>query len=464
MCYDAPQLDGKIKVVAVDMTQTSSTAARREVFRARLTWLFSQPNHAFWLIVLNGVLFQLSFALFDPRRVVAAFLTDLTGREWLVGLAIAIQPTSMTLPQLYASHQVADGRPRMPYYIRGAAVRWVGTWLAVLAVVTLHRQTLLLATLFLLLIGVIGAGTGLGVVAFGDIVIRTVPAHRRGRLFGLRIALGSLLALAMGGLVKRVLSPSFPWPFPYNYALLFAISAVILMLAQACFMRVQEPPVEPRPRPAEHFGGYLRHAWRVLRRDPNAQRYILYRLVAPAGWVPVSLSVPYAMKVLGFGAQVVGWFMIASVLAAAASNVVWARLSDRVGNRVCIRLGTACVVTGVGLMALTPLIGEAVAGSGPNSVVLIWLIAVNALSEVGQTGVNLGGLNYTYELAQGPEAPLYIGALQSFSAPALAITPPLMALLAQRHGYPAIYVLGLLLGAMALYTTLLLREPRRASP
>lgn len=427
---------------------------------SRIRRFFTPEHRPFWLIVANGAIFQLSLALFDPRGVVAAFLMDLTGSSALVGVALAVGPASTTLPQLYESHVLADGRRRMPHYIKGAHTRWGAFACIIAATVLLHRHATLLAWLFLIGVTVVGFGTGIGIVSFGDILTRTVPPHRRGRLFGLRVAIGSVLAFAAGGLIDSLLGSRSPLPFPYNYAVLFAFSGLFLMMAQFCFMRVEEPEPEPSERPADTFWSFVRHVIAVIRHNRNASRYLLYRNLAPVAWTPVAFAVPFAMKELQLSAGVVSWFVVAGVVAATSSNVFWAWLSDRVGNRSLLRLGSAVSMVGVGLLALTPLIDGQVPG-GTMPWALVWLLAVYALAEMGRIGVQIGSLNYIYELGSGPDVPMYIGSMNTFSAPALLLSPLLMGRLAETYGFTMINLIGMIFGAWALLLTVKLHEPRR---
>jgi len=435
--------------------------ARREAMAARARILFAPEHRSFWLLVLNGIIFSFAAAMFDPRKVVAAFVTQLTGQEYLVGVALAISPTAMTLPQLRESFNLADGRPRMPTYIAGARLRWMSYALIVTAVLLLHDSRQVLAVVFLSLTGLVSYGAGLGSVAFGDILSRTVAPHRRGRLFGLRLGIGSALVFILGGVIKRVLSPDFPVPFPYNFALLFGISGLFLVPSQLCFMKIHEPPVAPQERPTQTFREFIGHALRKIGANPSAKWFVLHRNFTPWVWMPVAFAVPYAMNELGYGAEVAGSFVMAGVIPNMLAHIVWAQVSDRRGNRVAIRLGTAFALAGIGIMALTPLVTARFCADS-NLPALAWLILATVVSECGTSGFNLGRMNYLYEMGEGPDLPLYIAAISTLAAPALCVTPLLTGWIIGHLGYPVIYVISLLAGVGAVVCSLKLNEPRHS--
>lgn len=429
----------------------------------RLKGLFGPAHRPFWLIVANGVIFQGSQAMIDGRRVGAAFLMELTGRDWIVGLVIGLNMAMMGLPQLYTAYVLSDGRPRMAMYVSGAHLRWGSLGLLVVAVLTLRGHPMLLAGLVVALLGLCSAATGLGLPAFGDVVSRTVEPHRRGRLFGLRLLFGGFLALLMGGVVNRVLAPDSVLPFPYNYALLFSFGLFFLVTAQLCFMRIDEPPTRPRERPANSFPAYLRHVARQLVREPDARHFALFAAVSTLAWAPLALLVPYAMGGFGLDASVTGWFVATGVLAGAATNPFWMWVSDRRGNRLVLRLVSAGALTAVALASLTPAVAAAYDRLFGLPAPLFWLLLVNGVAEAAMTGGMIGGNNYVYELAPEGEVPRYVAAINSSVAPISAIAYPLCGWIAQRFGYPVVFGFAGLFATARLVTALLLAEPRRAA-
>lgn len=438
-------------------------------FSRPIPWLRKLRGHlaedggrTFWLVVLNGVIFQASAVMLDGRRVCAALLMELTGREWMVGLVVGIAMAAMGAPQLYTAYLLSDGRRRMPLYIRGAQVRWAALALLVLSTATLGRHPLWMAGMVLLCLGLTWAGTGVGIPAFGDIVSRTVDAQRRGKLFGHRLLFGGLFSLVLGALVKRVLSPDFSIRFPYNYALLFGVGLVMLISAQLCFMQVHEPEVRGHQRNYPTFLGFLSRSTRRVLKDPDAVRFVAYSASSNLAWAPLALLVPYAMKELHFDASVTGSLVVVGVLASSLSNPVWAWLSDHVGNRVLLRLTAAGAIVALALLALSSAVAEQFSTIAGVPAALFWILLVNAAAEMANTGAMIGRNNYVYEMAPSGGVATYIALLNFLTSPIAALAYPLCGWLAGRYGYPIVFAISGVFGVVRIFAAVRLSEPRHA--
>ena len=375
----------------------------------RVRRAFSPEFRDFWLIVGNGVLFRLYFEVFNPKRVIAAFLTELTGQEWVVGLALAAPVLFAAVPTLYYSYRMETAPQRMPYYALGARIKWMSQLALLLSVFLLAGNPLLLALLFVVTYGAFGLGDAMGIPAFGDVVARTILPRRRGRLFGFRVAIGGVLALAIGVLISWALRD----PPPLAFLLLFGIAFVFLVAAQFMFMRVHEPALRHQLEAPPPLRRYLGNAWRMMLADRNARYYILYRNLSPLASTPAAFLIPYALKELGMSGAVVGYIVTTSVIASSISNLFWGSMGDRRGNHQVIRSSTLwLLVSAIGL-ALTPLlVGRIGAGW-----LLGWLLLVNMIGEVSLVGMGNGGINYQYDLAPDDRVPVYVAAINTAAAP-----------------------------------------------
>jgi MFS family permease len=405
--------------------------------------------------VANGVLFRLYAEVFSPKRVIAAFLTQLVHRPWLVGVALAMGPAAACLPMLAFSYAMEDRPRRMPFYYLGAQLKWISLFITLVAIIVLHARPMALALVFIADLGVFGIGDSVSGPAFGDIVSRTISIGRRGKMFGLRVCIGGTLAIFAGALISRLLGDHSPFGFPYNYFVLFLVAFAFLVAAQFSFMRIAEPPLELPADARPPWREYLRRAAAVLRHDKNAWRYTMYRNLCPLGWVPSAFIIPYALDRLHFSAAVVGLLVSTSVVGSSVSNLAWGSLGDRHGNALVIQLSSVMLLVAAVMLAMTPILADHGLGHG----LLWWLVAVNALGEIGLTGEGNGQLNYLYDLAPDDRVPLYIGVVTTAAAPMMIFGPLLIGWAAGRYDYFTVFVVGVIFSVAVLLSTTRLSDP-----
>src|SRR3990172_6028585 len=100
------------------------------------------------------------------------------------------------------------------------------------------KSPALCLTLFLILLSVYSISGGLAGIPFMDIVGRTIPHHRRGTFFGLRMTIGGALGILAGWVVNRLL---VDYEYPSNFGLIFFISSILIALGLFSFFGIKEP-------------------------------------------------------------------------------------------------------------------------------------------------------------------------------------------------------------------------------
>ena len=222
----------------------------------------------------------------------------------------------------------------MPHYRISAVVRvlCVGAIPVVVYLWGATHPVLAISLVSVLLLAFSSAG-GYGLIPFMTVSRDAMPATMLGAYFGLRYLLGGLLAFAVGFWIEDVLADDSAIHFPTNYALVFAVGALVFTLSSVLFAVVKERPRTPSKH-ALSMRMHLVRAWRMVRDNLNMQRLARARVLYHAA---VGLSypfvVPFALKVLGMSPAVVGILLSLKVASYSIANILWGRLSDNRGNR-----------------------------------------------------------------------------------------------------------------------------------
>jgi MFS family permease len=362
----------------------------------------------------------------------------------------AVQGVGEVVPQLWTAYLIEDRPRKKGYLLAIITTRWV-SW-GVLAFLTFRyavsRPELVLIVL-VILFAVFSVAGGMGTVVYADVFSKAIPARRRGRFVGLRQLFGYLMAIGAGYVVKLILDDAQQFPFPANYALIFTLSAALLLVAFTGFALIREP-VYPVERLSRSLGELLRRAAVLARQNANFRRLLTARALTTAVLALAPFYVVYAQAELGLDPGMVGLYLSAQMAGAALSNLLWGWLGDRFGNRLVI-VGTAL------FGGLAPLMALMVPFVSP------WLfLLVFAALGATMSGMRLGYSNFILEMAPVELRPTCV-ALQSTLLIPVTVLPLLVGALIEAWSYPLLLSAGAAIMALAFVMSLRLLDPRHGA-
>jgi MFS family permease len=405
-------------------------------------------SKTFYLGVINGVLFNMSAALAGDTTVLPTFVSNLTTSKVLIGLSGTMAMAGWYLPQLVVANYLEPVRRKRPLYIWAGAVRIIVIWTVALSVLFLGGTwgTGFIALFFVLYSTYVIAG-GVAGIPFMDIVGKEIKSENRGTFFGARLFFGGIAAALMGLLVKNILATR---DFPANYAILFITASAIITLAilSFCFADERDAVVPEKRMP---FRKFLRRGPSLLKDVRSYRMFFVWRVLLGVWMMALPFYIVYARERLGLPEETVGIFLSIQMVGMIISNLLWGRLSDRVGNKIVLNL-TAAVSAAAPLMALITAMVPAlrnVAGFGT-----VFFFVGFAMS-----GLRLGHSNYMLDLAPEEERPAYLGFMNTFIAPVLMLSA-VGGVVVEMTSYETLFITALAASLLALAFGIQLDEPR----
>jgi len=298
---------------------------------------------SFVLNAANGACTKLAEQLASPGLVLAWLLETVAAPIVLIGWLEPIRQGGSLLPQLVVSAQIRARPVRKWFWVVAGATQAVA--LALVAAAALMLTGVAAGTVVIGLLAVFSVASGIGSVAFSDVVGKTIPKGKRGQLLAVRasvggaLTLGAGIALRIGGGERADVG---------LYALLIGVAALLWAAAALLFAAIPE-------RPGATGGGRnalseVRDAAGLVRREAGFRRFLLARALL----LPLELAVPfYALhsRRLGLVSEDLGVAIIAVGVANMLSSPIWGRVADRVSSRWVMILGgiTSAVATLVAL-------------------------------------------------------------------------------------------------------------------
>jgi MFS family permease len=399
--------------------------------------------------LIHGVFFQLSEAYSNINTVLPAFVATLTSSSIFIGIMVVAQELGNVIPQMITAYRVEDRPHEKPILMWIITLRWV-SW-ALLAVVTAllaldHPNVVL--TLLVALFATFSLAGGIGSIVYADVFAKAIPTVRRGRFVGWKQLIGYTLAIGAGWVIAWILANPVRFPYPTNYALMFGFAAVFLLIAFIGIAIVDEP-ASTHGRHSQTLRDSIRRAGRLTTTNANFRLLLASRGLTAVLLLSAPFFVLFAMNEVGIEKAAIGLFLVAQMLGAALSNLLWGFLGDHFGNRTVL-IGTSVTGLAAPIAALTAL------ALGPLPLYLTFFLVGAAMS-----GLRLGYANIILEMAPDHLRATCVALLGTLLAP-LALLPLAIGIVVTWVPIAFVLVFDVIAMAGALVTTIRLRDPRHA--
>lgn len=347
----------------------------------------------FLLILCTQLLTKLGDAIANPKIVLPWIFEAIGAPLYLLGLLVPIRESGSMLPQL-----VIAG------YIRRLPIRkwvWVGgsllQALCILAMAAVAWQLRGAAAgwAIIALLVLFSLARGLCSVAAKDVIGKTIPKQRRGRLNGWSASAAGLVTLAGG--VWLVVGQH--WSEAAGYGLLLAVGGLLWLSAALLYARIREYPGETDGAANALVTALARLD--LLRTEPIFRRFVIARALFLCSALTAPYYVVLAQQQLGTPGWLLGLFIIASGAASLLSGPIWGRFADHSSRRV-MRVSAL-------LAALLGILVWLLATWREHWLQTLWLLPLCYFClSIAHQGVRIGRKTYIVDLAEGNRRTDYV--------------------------------------------------------
>ena len=282
-------------------------------------------------------------------------------------------------------------------------------------------------------LAVFSLARGLSSVASKDVLGKTIPRTRRGRVNGFSASAAGLASLGVGAALASFRGAEGS---RVQFFVLLVLAAALWLMAAAVYAFVVEEPGE-----TEGGGDALAHAvgkLRLLLEDAPFRRFVVARSLLLCSALTAPYYVLLAREHSPGTIRQLGVFILAGGVASMVSAPAWGRLADWSSRRVMI---AGALVTGsLGILAY------AVETFAPGLAGRSWFYpAVFLVLSVAHSGVRLGRKTYVVDLASGNRRTDYVAVSNSVIGVVLLLLGG-MGAVAQVFSVPVVILVLSLLG------------------
>ena len=400
--------------------------------------------------LIHGILYLGGEAFYNPDTILPIFLDHFTKSKTLIGLSSALigklGGIASVFPQLLVANKIENKTHKKPLLIFAITVRAL-SWGLLAFTTYIFNNTYPNLTIFFLFVTLIlhTFMGGIAAVPFYDIWGKSLPSNLRGRFFGYRQLWGGILAIGSGLIVKNILGNN-TIEFPYNFALLFFLVFTFLSISYIALGSVKEP-TEKVYKNQLPFKDFLKKAFLIIKKNNNYKKFIMVEILVGAGGMALPFYVLYLKDILQIELGMVGILLSAQMLGSVLSNILWAHLSDFVGNKKVIQISSFA-----GLMV--PIIALMI--QFKSELLYFLLFAIIGFFIAGRT---IGKTNYVLDIAPSKDRPIYISLTGTLLFP-VSLFPLIGGLIAQYISYNILFIITSIPILLGFILSFYLKEPR----
>ncbi len=379
----------------------------------------------------NGTATRLAEQLAGANLVLPWLLAGVGTPAAIIGFLAPVRQAGALLPQLAFAAAIRRLPQRKWAWSAAAAVQAVCLLAMIPAALGLPPTAGGLAVLALL--AVFAVASGLGSVAFQDVLGKTIARGQRGRLLGQRALLGGGLTVIAGAWLYGALGDAEATAM---YAALVGAAALLWVMGAMLFAQIEEVPgVTEGGRNAL---GEARRGLALWRSEPGYRRYLIARGLLVTVEIAAPFYALYARELYGGALSALGVYILAVGLGNVLAGPVQGRFADHSARRA---MGVAgLLAAGLALAAL--LLGQPNAG-----VHSPWIFALVFVGlGIAESGARIGRNTWLIDAVSAAERPVYV-AFANTAMGVITLAWGVLGLVAQLAGVP---VLLALLGVFAL--------------
>ncbi|NNK10579.1 MAG: MFS transporter [Flavobacteriaceae bacterium] len=341
----------------------------------------------------SGFCSKLAEQLVSPNVTLPWILSLVGSGSGFSGMLVPLKNLGSLLPQLAVSGAIRKYPQRkffwaIPAFIQAVLVMLMGVSL-------MFFEGWEAGTAIVILLLLFSMASGVSSVAFKDVMGKTIPKGKRGRLLAWRATGGGILTLLFGLALYFFLNS---WDPMAVILLLIGAATILWILAGLFFALIKEAPgaTDGGRTPLQEFKAGIQ----VLKSDSNLRNFVLARAFLMA----IPLAQPFFVIIGKESTQAafsgLGIFVIASGIAAMVSSPFWGKFADKSSRKLMLLIAL------FGIFNCSLVWGFLYLDSSTQSIYLFApLILLNMMAH---GGARLSRKTYLTDFAPEKERPLYI--------------------------------------------------------
>lgn len=347
-------------------------------------------------LLISQFLTNLGDAIINPKVTLPWILQSIGAPAYLMGWLVPIRESGSLLPQLAIASFMRRLAIRKWVWVAGSVIQSLS--ILAIGLFAINFQGALAGWLIVANLVVFSLARGLCSVASKDVLGKTIPKKRRGRVTGWSASVAGLVTVGIAGVMVLTAFTQYE-PSALSYGLCLLVAAVVWLMAAFVYSGVDEPSGE-----VDEGKNAFKQAIQqmsLLKTDRAFRHFVIVRSL----FLCTALTAPYyvllAQQTLGSQLWVLALFVLASGLASLISGPFWGIFSDYSSRKVMMTACLGSAIVGFVLFAVNALHPEWLGQA-------LMLPCLYFLLTIAHQGVRVGRKIYLVNLGEGNKRTSYV--------------------------------------------------------
>jgi len=277
--------------------------------------------------VIHAFFLALAITIAEPSTILPLMVHHFSDSMVIVGVFASLLRGGAIMIQLYAAFHAQAYQRVLPYLGKVFFFRWI-SWFAIGLSIFLIGDSNKPLTLFFIGLGLFffSFTAGFGAIYFKELQAKLFSKTYRGKTMANRQIAGSIASIISGGVAGYVLNH---YDAPLNYAYLFMVSSLFMVIGFATFVTIEEPAKENISVKEKHFKTFIRNATQLLKEDRRLQQQILAVFLSFSYFLSMPFVILHANSSFALTGWMLGGFITVQMLGSIiGSSFLWRKIHD----------------------------------------------------------------------------------------------------------------------------------------
>jgi hypothetical protein len=395
------------------------------------------------LNVLNGASTKLAEQLAGPKVVLPWLLSAIGAPQFITGLLMPIKQAGSLIPQLIVSGQIREYPIRKWFWVGAGVSQSIFLILMIFAVLLFSPTLAGYAIVILLLL--FSTASGVGSVAYKDVVGKTIDKGIRGIMLANRAAIGGVLTIGAGLVIRFFIGEKGE---TNNYLYLIGIAAVLWFLGAIFFAFKEE--YAGATEGGRNAINEAKAGFQIFSKDGNYRTYLFAKIFLISIEISAPFYVLHSKQVISGSIETLGIMIIAVGLANIVSSPFWGKFADTSSKNTMIYAGLIGALTAIFALGFA-LLPSVIQTSYVYGIVFVLL-------GIAEAGVRLGRKTYLLDYLDEKDRPTYIAFANSSIGVVTLGIGALLGLVIQYFGIQILLYVLIGMGLVGSYLSLRLKS------